>query len=142
LIASPDVSDYTIIRAAEAPDYTGDHPGAFLGYGRPAGAEQVALNVRVLEPGMAHVPPGADPARGHSHRTIEEIYFVLEGELEIKLGDDVTSLGRWDAVRIPAGTPRATRNASDAAAALLMISVRVDDPVAESVGHENFWPEA
>jgi uncharacterized cupin superfamily protein len=142
LIASPDVSDYTILRAAEAPDYTGDAPGAFLGYARPAGAEQVAVNVRVMEPGMAHVPPGADPTRGHSHRTIEEIYFVLEGELEIKLGDDVTTLGRWDAVLIPPGTPRAARNASDATAALLMISVRVDDIAAETVGHEGFWPEA
>jgi uncharacterized cupin superfamily protein len=134
------VSDYTIVRAAEAPDYTGDAPGAFLGYGRPAGAEQVALNVRVLEPGMAHVPPGGDPARGHSHRTIEEIYFVLEGELEAKLGEDVLTLSRWDAVRIPAATPRAVRNSSGATAALLMVSVRVKDPVAESVGHEGFWP--
>jgi uncharacterized cupin superfamily protein len=134
------VSDYTIVRAAEAPDYTGDAPGAFLGYGRPAGAEQVALNVRVLEPGMAHVPPGVDPAWGHSHRTIEEIYFVLEGELEAKLGEDVITLGRWDAVRIPAATPRAVRNASAATAALLMVSVRVPDPVAESVGHDGFWP--
>jgi hypothetical protein len=45
-------------------------------------------------------------------------------------------------VLIPPGTPRAARNASDATAALLMISVRVDDIAAETVGHEGFWPEA
>ena len=134
------MSDYTILRAAEAPDYTGDAPGAFLGYGRPAGAEQVAVNVRVMEPGMAHVPPGADPTRGHSHRTIEEIYFVLEGELTIKLGDDVVTLGPRDAVLIPPATPRAVRNDSDAPAALLMVSVRVEDIRAETHGHESFWP--
>ena len=83
------VSDYTVLRAADAPDYTGEHPGAFLGYARPMESEQLAVNVRVLEPGMAHMPPGGDPTRGHSHRTIEEIYFVLDGELTIKLGDDV-----------------------------------------------------
>jgi hypothetical protein len=44
------MSDYAIVRAAEAPDYTGDAPGAFLGYGRPLGAEQIAFNVRVLAP--------------------------------------------------------------------------------------------
>ncbi len=133
------MADYAILRAADAPDYTGDAPGAFLGYGRPLGAEQLALNVRVLAPHTAHVPPGGDPTRGHSHRTIEEIYFVLEGELTVKLGEDVLTLGPRDAVRIPAQTPRAARNDSDAVAAFLMISMRVEDLRTESVPHENFW---
>ena len=133
------MSDYTVLRAADAPDYTGEHPGAFLGYARPMASEQLAVNVRVLEPGMAHMPPGGDPTRGHSHRTIEEIYFVLDGELTIKLGDDVLKLGPRDAVLIPAGTPRATRNDSDSEVAFLMISTKVDDIRAETVGHEEFW---
>jgi len=133
------VSGYTLLRAADAPDYTGEHPGAFLGYARPMGSEQLAVNVRVLEPGMAHVPPGGDPTRGHSHRTIEEIYFVLDGELTLKLGDEVLTLGPRDAVLIPAGTPRAARNDSDSEAALLMISTKVDDIRAESIGHDDFW---
>ena len=133
------MSDYTVLRAADAPDYTGEHPGAFLGYARPMASEQLAVNVRVLEPGMTHVPPGGDPTRGHSHRTIEEIYFVLDGELTIKLGDDVLKLGPRDAVLIPAGTPRSTRNDSDSEVAFLMISTKVDDIRAETVGHEEFW---
>src|SRR3954465_8481859 len=128
------------MRAAEAPDYTGDAPGAFIGYGRPMGAEQVAFNVRVLAPHTAHVAPGGGPSHGHSHRTIEEIYFVLEGEITIKLGDDVTTLGPRDAVLIPADTPRATRNDTDADVAFLMISTKVEDTRAESVGHDDFWP--
>jgi uncharacterized cupin superfamily protein len=134
------MSDYTIMRAQEAPDYTGDAPGAFIGYARPMGAEQLALNVRVLAPHMPHAPPGTDPAWGHSHRTIEEIYFVLAGEITIKLGDDVTTLGPRDAVRIPAATPRAVRNETDEEAAFLMVSVRVEDNRAESVPQESFWP--
>jgi uncharacterized cupin superfamily protein len=133
------LTDYTLLRAADAPDYTGEHPGAFLGYARPMGSDQLAVNVRVLEPGMAHVPPGADPTRGHSHRTIEEIYFVLDGELTIKLGDDVLTLGPRDAVLIPAGTPRATRNDSDSEVAFLMISTKVADIRSETVGHDDFW---
>ena len=133
------MSDYTVMRAADAPDYTGDAPGAFLGYARPMGSDQLGVNVRVLEPGMAHVPPGEDPTRGHSHRTIEEIYFVLEGELTVKLADDVLTLGPRDAVRIPAETPRATRNDSEAETAFMLISVKVDDIRAESVPHESFW---
>jgi mannose-6-phosphate isomerase-like protein (cupin superfamily) len=135
------VSDYTILRAADAPDYAGDAPGAFIGYGRPLGARQVAVNIRVLAPHTAHVPPGGDPTRGHSHRSIEEIYLVLEGEVAVKLGDDVTTLGPRDAVRIPPETPRAVRNDSDAEAAFVMVSVRVEDQSTESHGHEDFWPE-
>jgi uncharacterized RmlC-like cupin family protein len=134
------MSDYTILRAAEAPDYTGDAPGAFLGYGRPMGAEQLAFNVRVLAPHTAHVAPGGDPSWGHGHRTIEEIYFVLAGEITIKLGDDVTTLGPRDAVRIPPATPRAVRNDSDEEAAFAMCSVRVEDIRAESQSFESFWP--
>ena len=134
------MNGFTILRAAEAPDYTGDAPGAFLGYGRPLGAEQLALNLRVLAPHTAHVPPGGDPTRGHSHRTIEEIYFVLAGELTLKLGDDVTVLGPRDAVRIAPATPRAVRNDSDEETAFLLLSVRVEDHQAESRPHERFWP--
>ena len=134
------MSDYSLIRREDAPDYTGDAPGAFLGYGRPLGAEQLAVNVRVLAPHTTHVAPGGDPAWGHSHRSIEEIYFVLEGEVQVKLGDTVETLHRHDAVRIPAATVRAVRNDGDEEAAFAMISVRVDDNRAESVPHEGFWP--
>ena len=133
------MSGYTVLRAGEAPDYTGEAPGAFLGYARPMGSTQLGVNIRVLAPHTEHKPPGAPDGFGHSHRTIEEIYFVLEGELAVKLGDDVVTLGPRDAVLIPAGTPRAVRNESDAEAAFLMCSVRADDPRAESVKHEGFW---
>jgi uncharacterized cupin superfamily protein len=134
------VAGYAILRAAEAPDYTGDAPGAFLGYGRTLGAEQLAFNVRVLDPHTAHVPPGEDPAWGHSHQTIEEIYFVVSGEVRAKVGDDVVTLAAHDAVLIPPDTPRALRNETDAEAVVALVSVRVDDPRAESRGHAAFWP--
>jgi mannose-6-phosphate isomerase-like protein (cupin superfamily) len=133
------MSDYTILRRADAPDYTGEAPGAFLGYARPMGAEQLALNVRVLAPRTPHTPPGTDPAWGHSHKTIEEIYLVLEGEIRIKLGDEVETLRKHDAVLIPAATPRAVRNETDEEAAFAMISIRTEDSMAESVAHEGFW---
>src|SRR3954447_7811964 len=128
------------MRAADAPDFTGDEPGAFLGYGRPMGSEQIAFNVRVLAPGTTHMPPGGDPSAGHSHATIEEIYFVLDGEVNVKVGDDVLALQPRDAVLIPPGTPRSVRNESDAEAAFAMVSVKVADQSKESNFHEAFWP--
>jgi len=134
------MSDYTLLRAADAPDYTGDAPGAFLGYAKPMGAGEIAFNLRVLEPGTTNVPPGYDESLGHSHTDIEELYFVVDGEITLKLGDDVLTLGPRDAVLIPPDTPRAVRNDSDSEAAFLMMSVRVEDPRAESVAHDDFWP--
>jgi uncharacterized cupin superfamily protein len=131
---------YTIVRATEAPDYTGDGASPFLGYGRPLGAEQLALNVRVLAPHTTHVPPNEDPSWGHSHRTIEEIYFVLDGEITIKIDDEVATLGPRDAVRLAPTTARAVRNQTDESAAFLMCSVKVQDAGAESRAHEHFWP--
>jgi quercetin dioxygenase-like cupin family protein len=135
------VSEYKVLRADEAPDYTGGKVASpFLGYGRPLGAEQIAFNVRVIAPGESHVPPGFDPAGGHSHNTIEEIYFVIAGEVELKLDDDVLTLRERDAVLIPPQVKRAARNRTEAEAALAMISVKVEDAMAESNLHEGFWP--
>jgi mannose-6-phosphate isomerase-like protein (cupin superfamily) len=133
------MSDYTIMRAAEAPDYTGDAPGAFVGYGRPMGAEQIAFNVRVLAPHTTSGPPGTDPSWGHAHKTIEEIYFVIDGEITVKLGDDVVTLRPRDAVLISPQTPRAVRNDSEQEAAFAMVSVKVEDIRAESEVQEDFW---
>jgi mannose-6-phosphate isomerase-like protein (cupin superfamily) len=135
------VSDFTILRAGDAPDYTGGKvPSPFLGYGRPLGSEQIAFNVRVLAPGATHVPPGEDPSGGHHHRTIEEIYFVIDGEVKVKAGDVVVTLGKRDAILLPAGTTRGVRNDTDQEAALAMVSVKVEDQSAESVMVEDHWP--
>src|SRR3954451_12931291 len=128
------------MRASDAPDYTGGDPSPFLGYGRPMGAEQIAFNVRVLAPGASHVPPGADAAGGHHHNTIEEIYFVIDGQVDVKVGDDIVTLGKRDAILIPAEMPRGARNTTDTEAAFAMVSVKVADPMAESNPVEDFWP--
>jgi uncharacterized cupin superfamily protein len=133
------MSDYTITRRAEAPDFTGDAPGAFLGYTRALGLEQVAFNVRVLEPGMANVPPGSDEDWGHSHRTQEEVYFVVYGELTVKLDDDVHTLGPLDAVRMAPGTVRAARNDGDEEAAFVLCSIKIEDAIADAQPRSGFW---
>jgi quercetin dioxygenase-like cupin family protein len=134
------MSDYTILRSSEAPDYTeGKDPGhQFFGYGG-LGSEQVSVNVITLEPGKTHKVPGMSDDIGHSHDDIDEVYIVASGELTCKLGDDVFTLGPLDAVRIPPETKRATRNASDAPATVIMLSPKMTDPRAQSHFHEGFW---
>ncbi len=135
------MAEHRVLRAGEAPDYSGGDASPFRGYGRPLGAEQLALNVRELAPGATNVPPGQSPTGGHAHRTIEEIYFVLEGEVTVKLDDEIITLGRHDAVLIPPQTVRMARNRSERPVTLLMLSPHLDDMRSESVWHEEFWPE-
>ena len=136
------MSDYTILRAADAPDFTGeDSPGAFIGYAGPMGSEQLGVNIRVLEPGQAHHPPGMDPSIGHSHKDIEEIYLVIEGEVTFKIGDETHVLGPRDAVRIDPEVRRGTRNDGDTNAVMVMISRKMDDPRGQSEFHPGFWDE-
>ncbi|NUU23405.1 MAG: cupin domain-containing protein [Streptomycetaceae bacterium] len=54
----------------------------------------------------------------HTHHDVEEVFFVLEGELEVTVHDveDGTrtatrTLGYRDLIRVPAGVPRSLRNA-------------------------------
>lgn len=134
------MSDYTVVKAADAPDYTeGKDPGhQFFGYGA-LGSEQVSMNVITLEPGATHKVPGMGDDVGHSHEDIDEVYVVASGEVTVKVGDDEVTLGPLDAINIPPDTKRATRNTSDGPATVIMLSPKMSDPQAQSHFHDGFW---
>ena len=104
------MSEYSVMRAAEAPDYTGEAPGAFFGYARSMGSAQLGLNVRVLAPHTVHKPPGDPDTGGHSHRTIEEIYFVLKGSGRMEVDGATQMVRPGDAILIPAGAWHSLEN--------------------------------
>ncbi len=59
----------------------------------------------------AIVPPGAGPPP-HRHRTQDEAYYVLEGELEVRDGPSTLRAVAGDFVFIPRGAVHAFRNVS------------------------------
>ncbi|MEM7339475.1 MAG: cupin domain-containing protein [Actinomycetota bacterium] len=68
------------------------------------------------------LPPGAEGPE-HNHHDVEEAFFVLEGELEVRVHDPVDGtrsaarvLGYRDFIKIPAGVPRSLKNVGDSAA--------------------------
>jgi mannose-6-phosphate isomerase-like protein (cupin superfamily) len=128
------MSDYTIVKSDEAPDPTGDYPGEMRMFAEPIGAEQVAFTYRVMPP-----QTGGKGSYGHSHKTQEEIYFVVSGTLQFKLGDDVIDVGPKTAVRIPPATIRSVWNEGPEDAVLVICSTKSDSP--DHVTHEDFWPE-
>lgn len=66
-------------------------------------------------------PPGEPRIRDHVHTRHEETFVVLEGEYEVRLGDEIFVAAAGDYVFVPRGTPHTYRNASSALARVLNI---------------------
>ena len=130
------MADYTIVKREDAEDVLGDYPGEMRMLTGPLGAEQVALTWRRMP---KHT--GGKGGYGHRHKNQEELYFVLGGVLQFKLGDDVVDVPAGCAVRVPASTWRSVWNDRPEDAELVIVSTRAEDPEAEGEILPDFWPE-
>src|SRR5579885_1055114 len=115
------MADYQVVSLEEVDDWLGDYPGEMRGITYAIGAEQVALTYRRMPQHK-----GSKGYYGHRHRTQEELYLVLSGTLQFKLGDEILDVGPRQAVRIPPGTVRGVYNAEPEDAELVIV--------------EGFWP--
>ena len=130
------MSAYTTCSVQDVPDvFGGKYPGAMRFMGDPLGAEQLAFTHRLMP-----ARSGGKGSYGHRHHAQEEIYYVLAGRLEFKLGDDVLEVGPETAVRVAAGTWRSVWNEGPGDAELLIVSVRSEDARAETETLPDFWP--
>jgi mannose-6-phosphate isomerase-like protein (cupin superfamily) len=130
------MADYTIKRVEEAPDVLGDYPGEMRMLTGALDAEQVAITYRRMP---QHT--GGKGSYGHRHKTQEEIYFVMSGKLQFKLGDDLFDLERGTAVRVAPETWRSVWNDEPEDAELIIVSKAVPGGSAEDAEYlENFWP--
>ena len=62
------------------------------------GAKQLGYNLTVI-------PPGAKAFPFHSHRVNEEMFYIIEGEGELRLGDTLTPVRAGDVINCLAGGP-------------------------------------
>ena len=68
------------------------------------------------------VPPLADTPR-HVHANEDELFYVLEGEHMIEIGDEEHRVGPGDTVFAPRGVPHAQRRAVPGEGRLLILTV-------------------
>ena len=130
------MAEYQVVKIEDVEDWLGDYPGEMRGITYAIGAEQVAITHRRMP---QHT--GSKGSYGHRHRTQEEIYFVISGRLQFKLGDDVVELGKHEAIRVPPQTWRGVWNDAQEDAELIIVSARIDDPSADGErSDEDFWP--
>ncbi len=88
--------------------------------GRRLGAQKLGYNLTV-------VPPGKRAFPFHSHRANEEMFFVLEGHGEVRIGGETYPIRPGDAVCCPPGGPESAHqivNTSNADLKYLAVSTR------------------
>lgn len=61
--------------------------------------------------------PGQEQ-KTHTHSKEDKVYFVLEGHITFRVGDEEKTVGAGHAVLAPMGVPHGARNDSDARAVL------------------------
>jgi uncharacterized cupin superfamily protein len=66
--------------------------------GTRIGAQKLGYNITA-------VPPGRRAFPFHNHRVNEEMFFILEGEGEVRIGDECHALRKGDFVACPPGGP-------------------------------------
>ena len=129
------MSGYQVVKIEDVEDWLGDYPGEMRGITYAIGAEQVAITYRRMP---QHT--GSKGSYGHRHKTQEEIYLVVAGKLQFKLGDEVIELERHQAIRVPPETWRGVWNDDPEDAELIIVSKKIDDPGADGETLEDFWP--
>jgi len=131
------VDTYTVVERDEAFDFMTEYPG----YGEmrifteSLDADQVAFTWRSMPQ-----KTGGKGSYGHRHKTQEEVYFVISGSVQFKLDDDVIDAGPGTAVRVGPEVVRSVWNDGPGDAELVICSPKVDDPAADTVTVEDFWP--
>ena len=68
----------------------------------------------------ATVPPGGGPPP-HIHRREQESFYLLDGTLDIRMGDKVVKASTGDFVHIPCGEVHCFTNTGDTTARMLLI---------------------
>jgi mannose-6-phosphate isomerase-like protein (cupin superfamily) len=124
------VSEWTQVRWEDLPSYPmeeapADHPWPsetapdLRVYSAPLKCEHHVFTVSRYAPG--------DSIEHHRHEIAEEIYVLLSGGGQIRIGDDVIEASPLDAFRVPAELLRSVYNHTEQEAVWLVIGAPEDE---------------
>jgi uncharacterized cupin superfamily protein len=95
--------------------------------GAKVGAQKLGYNLTVLLPGKRAFP-------FHNHRVNEEMFFVVHGEGEVRIGESRHAIRRGDVIACPPGGPETAHqivNTSGSELKYLAVSTRLAPDIAE-----------
>jgi mannose-6-phosphate isomerase-like protein (cupin superfamily) len=133
------MADYRVASREDAIDFMEAYPGfgEMRSFTDALGAEEVAFTWRLMPPDT-----GGKGSYGHRHKDQEEIYFVVRGTVQFKLGDDVVELGPRSAVRVSTDVFRSVHNDGPDEAELIICSKKAQADEADGEQTDtDFWPE-
>lgn len=91
--------------------------------GRRIGAKKLGYNLTVIDPGKAAYP-------AHAHRINEEMFLVLEGEGEVRIGEARHAVRAGDVIAHPPGGPETAHQLRNTGPGpLKVLSVSTFEPV-------------
>jgi uncharacterized cupin superfamily protein len=91
--------------------------------GRRIGAKKLGYNITLIDPGKAAYP-------AHAHRINEEMFLVLEGQGELRVGEDRFPVRAGDVVACPPGGPETAHQFRNTGPSpLKVLSVSTFEPV-------------
>jgi len=132
------MSDYAVATRDDATDWMAEYPdfGEMRSYTDALGCDAIAFTWRRMPPDT-----GGKGSYGHRHKDQEEIYFVVRGTVQFKLGDEVFEAGPQTAVRVPTDVFRSVHNDGPDEVELIICSpkARTDEGHAEKTDTD-FWP--
>jgi uncharacterized cupin superfamily protein len=102
--------------------------------GRRLGAQKLGYNVTV-------VPPGKRAWPFHNHRINEEMFLILEGEGEVRIGAETYPIKKGDVIASPPGgseTAHQIVNTSNAELAYLAVSTRISPEIVDYPDSKKF----
>lgn len=102
--------------------------------GQRVGAQKLGYNLTVLAPGKAAFP-------FHCHRVNEEMFFVLDGNGEIRIGENRHQIKTGDVIACPPGGPESAHqivNTSDEDLRYLAVSTQETPEIAEYPDSKKF----
>lgn len=84
--------------------------------------------------------PGWKSTTGHRHKRQEEIYLLVSGRAQAKVGDDIVDLEPWTALRVPPETVRLIRAVGDEDAVFVTVGAPNTGP-GDGELVQDFWPD-
>jgi len=99
------------------------------------GAISARLGAKMLGYNLTVLPPGKRAFPRHNHHVNEEMFFVIEGTGEVRIGDERYSITEGDVIACPPGGPETAHQiintASEGDLRFLAVSTKLSPEIAE-----------
>jgi len=122
------IADVELKEWLPVPEAMQERFGARFGQlGIPLGAQKLGYNLTVIEPGKRAFP-------FHNHRVNEEMFFVIEGTGELRVGEATHAIRAGDVIACPPGgaeTAHQIRNTGATEMRVLAVSTRMWPEIAD-----------